>query len=247
MTDIVDQRGMYNQGYFSGSQAAVYIGDIWVDDINYIEWTLQQTRTPLYGYNDTLFRDVSKGQVIVQGSFRINFREAGYLFLILDRYRSIMKGETSLIKGGIKEDATIESVINGTANPLTRADVNRSLSGYSQSEKEFDRTQQLTSAFLRGYSNIKSNPTARFDELEQEIWGSGKNGTTTNILESTARRADYPDLNPFDIFVTFGEHNSKHATIQKLTNVHILGNNKSIAVGAEPIQEIYTFIARNVL
>ena len=77
------RQGIYNVEYFSGSQASIFIGDVFVDEITFFAFSVSQERVPLYGYGDQLFRDVSKGPVLVQGQFSINFKEAGYLFLIL--------------------------------------------------------------------------------------------------------------------------------------------------------------------
>ena len=47
--------GVYNIDYFSGSQVAIYIGDVFVDEITAINFVAQQPRRPLYGYADQHF------------------------------------------------------------------------------------------------------------------------------------------------------------------------------------------------
>lgn len=78
--------GVYNAEYFDGSQVAIYMGDIWIDEITSFNFQVTHTKRPLYGYADQYFRAVSKGQILVEGSFTINFKEAGYLWLALNEY-----------------------------------------------------------------------------------------------------------------------------------------------------------------
>jgi hypothetical protein len=102
--------GLYDLDYFSGSQAALYIGDVWVDEVVNFQYSVQQSKQPIYGYASQLFDDVSAGTVLVQGSFSINFKESGYLWLVLQRYKRF-------------DDATkqIISKYGNTTNILTGA------------------------------------------------------------------------------------------------------------------------------
>lgn len=76
-----------NEEYFSGSQASIFVGDIWVDDI--VDWqcSVGANAMPIYGYGSTFYDRAVQGRVLVQGSLTINFREPNYLFAILARYR----------------------------------------------------------------------------------------------------------------------------------------------------------------
>jgi len=76
-----------NKEYFSGAQASIFIGDVWVDDVTAIDYTVQHTRAPFYGYGSQHFDFVPKGSILVSGSFTINFREPNYLWLIAERYK----------------------------------------------------------------------------------------------------------------------------------------------------------------
>ena len=39
-----------NGQYFSGAQASAFIGDVWVDDILALDYSVQHTRLPQFGY-----------------------------------------------------------------------------------------------------------------------------------------------------------------------------------------------------
>lgn len=280
-----DFAGIYNSEYFSGAQVSVYIGDVWVDEITSLSFQVEQKRAPLYGYADTYFRDVSKGQVLVQGSFTINFKEAGYLFLILDRYQTIMNGRVSLLEGNKHQSSlyspgatgpfsadhfalqeTIETITDNNTDRMSGFERLRSLKNLAASlnfvgpltpeeqvKKELraavnakDTGLQLRgySSHARGFGGIGAAENI-YEKFENKIWGS-----QSNELDKETRRADDPRLNPFDIFVSYGDFqgddNINH-TIRKLSGVHILGTTQQISPDGIPIQEQYSFIARNIV
>ena len=74
----------FPEDYFSGADVTIYFGDIFVDDITGLEFTLQERVLPVYGYNSYTYDSVARGQRLVQGSFTIAFREAGYIYRILE-------------------------------------------------------------------------------------------------------------------------------------------------------------------
>lgn len=275
---LQDRRGIYNAEYFSGSQAAIYIGDVLVDEITSIEWSLIQQRTPLYGYNDMLYRDISKGRVFVQGQFSVNFKEAGYLWLVLNRYQALQGNPTPLLdtltgedslkgtKRGFvdpRADRTIETVIAGD---ISRKERNSILLDMATKEVQESRDKVLTSLGqeaqgfadsisqnLRGVTGAKlGGAESIFEAFEDRIWNIANvgKGRAQGDLETTARRVDDPELNPFDIFVSYGEQNASdhfNHTVKKIIGVCLVGHSQVISVGAEPIQETYQFIARNVI
>lgn len=75
---------VFPEEFFSGSDVTIYFGDLYVDTITGIEFTLQEQLRPIFGYADYTYSDISRGQRIVQGTFRIAFKESGYLFTILE-------------------------------------------------------------------------------------------------------------------------------------------------------------------
>lgn len=75
-----------NTEYFSGSQASLFIGDLWVDDIVQYDYNISTTSQPIYGYGSTFHDQIINGRVTIQGSFVINFREPKYLWLIVQEH-----------------------------------------------------------------------------------------------------------------------------------------------------------------
>jgi hypothetical protein len=254
------QRGIYNIEYFSGSQVAVYIGDIWVDEITSMSYSVSQRKQPIYGYADDLFRTVSKGQVLVQGSFTINFKEAGYLWLVLDHYNKMRNKGSRMNPFRNSQDVyrdNIETFIDNETDTirnrnemLSALSSQAALTGFS-SEKRFRGT---TTADSKGYSKKEGNSNGgilgkaedAFEHFEDLIWSGGKSSEELDYN----RRADDPELNNFEIYLAFGDFagdNRHNHTIQKITNVHIIGSGKQIVADGQPIQEEYSFIGRNLI
>lgn len=75
-----------NKEFYSGSQASIFIGDIWIDDICDWQYQINYSAAPIFGYGAQLYSHVAEGRKLVQGSFTINFREPNYLWAILKRY-----------------------------------------------------------------------------------------------------------------------------------------------------------------
>jgi hypothetical protein len=282
-------KGIYDIEYFSGSSASLFVGDVWVDEVTSISYQVSQERVPLYGYGDQLFRDVSKGQVLVQGQFSINFKEAGYLWLILQRYRRMMKGleETYKTKKSTNMNRyNIEKIINGETAGDGKTSVyrkNETLQGLAQeyakeqagafgkkgvvrTEEQFksrsDAAASLTGysaatrAAAAGFGNDKSVGTVEgiFETFEDYIWNTEGNKITNsyNVSENRRadnRRADSPSLNPFDIYLVYGDFASDRSnhTIQKIQDVYITGSAKQIVANSENIQEVYQFLARDIV
>lgn len=245
------RQGLYNIEYFSGSQAAIYIGDIWVDEITSFSYRVSNTKTPIYGYASELYDDVSKGRVLIQGEFTINFKEAGYLFLILNRYQQMMNGKKSKFSPYRSSDEVsrmnIEAIMD---NEMTTFDRNKMLRNlvYSTADEQFRIDAQKT---LTGFSSQTRSEGGIdvsehiFEAFEDAVWS-----TTQEDLDNRTRRADDPDLNPFEIYLSFGDFaddNSVNHTIQKISGVHITGSMKTVVANGEPIQETYTFIGRNLV
>ena len=89
-----------NREYFSGSQASLFIGDVWVDDIVEINYSDTYSAKPIFGYGSTWYDHVAEGREIIQGSFTVNFREPNYIWMILSMYKGNANTFKNTVKGG---------------------------------------------------------------------------------------------------------------------------------------------------
>lgn len=278
----------YNVEYFSGAQGAVYVGDTWIDEITSFAYSRQHTKTPLYGYSSLHWDGIADGRVMVQGSFTINFKESGYLFLALDRYQALMNGRSvmqELHKGQISwRDAgttpgtpfldlgnlneqinrqNIEQIIDAEMNTFERnkiysslaasmtidgrdqeeaySQIGASLGGYGSSSR-FLATRDAYDA--KGNRKILGQAENVWEAFEDVVWAGEREN-----FEHLTRSADDQRLNPFDIFLTYGDFvdNRDNHTIKRLTDVHVVGEAQQMIISGEPIQERYDFIARTTV
>lgn len=282
----VARRGIYNNEYLSGANVSLYIGDVWVDEVTTLSYGYQQSRTPIYGYASTLFDDVSEGHILVTGQFTINFKEAGYLWLILNRYRELNKNRASLTassqhpfkNSGLASRAKIEQIINGDANVLERnrafqemaekitakmrhpeaagyatiarqkyidfghADIHAGLGGFASTQRAIAAGQAPDEKRYLGKAENE------FEAFENAVWK--RSPRELDEGDDKGRRTDDYRLNPFEIYVAFGDFagdDTANHTIERIRNVYILGKSKQIVIDGMSIQEQYTFLSRNIV
>jgi len=219
---------IYDYDHYSGANVSLYIGDIWIDEITSIKYQIEQQKRPVFGYASYHWDFVAKGTSMVTGMFTINFKESSYLFYVLDRIR----------KAGTNAHLTPTELINGQTRPIDRNTIERFL------EKPMDRLK------YKDIADIASLPDDKFENLaeqfEDTVWG--KTGETLDsVAYADHRRVDHMDS--FDIFLAYGnmdDHTSNH-TVKRIQRVELIGQSQLIEVSGEPIQEAYTFIARDVV
>lgn len=259
---------VYEFDHFAGSQVGIYIGDVFVDEINRLQYMVHQAKRPVYGYASQYYDAMALGQVIVSGTFTINFKESGYMHIILKRYmESIGTSEQvspfKLQEGQNPKEPNIENA------KLLRRNIERILEankkqGPTPSETKPGQAKNLNPSEkfdeFSFYEDLAALPDNEFENIaevfEDVIWKPKK--LTEEDLGNVIKLSDLnedremrrPDQFPgFTIWVTYGDINNKPAnhTIKKLTGVHIVSTGQILEINGEPILEQYEFMARNVL
>lgn len=251
----------YDLEYFSGSQATIYIGDVWVDEVTFIMYRRIQEKTPLYGYASQLFDDTAAGHVLVQGSFAINYKEQGYLWAILRRWFNY--GEDSFSEKGRVDPVNSRKAKILTANKIgtdpnkiggrpilgsngtrvSRATVERLLQNKASRQERYEFYRSLA-----GYATFSpgTGKDKIFEDIveifEDQLWKFSDN---RKLLEQV-RRIDDNVFDGFDIYVLFGNYSNPKAnhTAQKIIGVRLTEEAKTVQIDGEPVQEVYNFIAR---
>ncbi len=78
-------RRTYRYDAISGAQISVSLDNqTLVDDCTAIQYTLTQSKKPVYGYHSQLFDAVAPGIVIVHGRLWLNFIHQGYLRALIE-------------------------------------------------------------------------------------------------------------------------------------------------------------------
>jgi hypothetical protein len=72
--------------YLTGTQARIYIGNLFIDEIDTLYYVYNNNRIPVYGYSSPDVDAFGNGRRLVQGQLSINFVSEGYLFTVLSEY-----------------------------------------------------------------------------------------------------------------------------------------------------------------
>ena len=188
----------YKYDYYAGSQAKVYFGDVWVDDIITIQWSSSQNKTPIYGYASQNFDAVAKGTFLVEGSLTIAFKEVGYLNVIMNLLKRQQQdkitydeegkpsyiGANSLAKENVK--LRLESgqdIADVPADGAGLINVNHTPSLVRQNQTIEEILDILQSQNLSSLYDANGQPlgdgTKDFEDyaelLEDSIWGDSNN------------------------------------------------------------------------
>ena len=149
----------FPEEYFTGSDITIYFGDTWVDEITGLSFALHEPVKPLYGYASYSWDAVARGSRLVEGQFRIAFKEAGYLHVILDHLGQLgdkAKPRLAYLMGDEKVPNWIAGVKDNIEDLLYRYHGN-------PNAKKPDRTRQET------FLDVFEWPTLRHVRLDSKM------------------------------------------------------------------------------
>jgi hypothetical protein len=228
---------VFDNEYFAGGQVSIYFGNIWIDDINAFSAEIVQNKEPIYGYSSELWDAVGYGPKLVRGSFAINFKEAGYLFAALHHLRQHGSGRSSPFgPNHTISRLNVEEIINGDPKDPAYARALREMAGFATAE-------QFSARRKRGNDSAEGV----FEEFEDAIYRTNGVDDFNATLGLRSRSTLSSQLNGFDIFMQFGDHADvyRNHTIIKLENIQLVGHAMTIELSGRPIQQAYSFIARD--
>jgi len=198
----------YPYDYFSGSNAKIFFGDVWVDDIINIQYNITQSKTPIYGYASQNYDAVALGTIIVQGSLAIAFKETGYLNVIqylleaqAQNYNKAIQYTTALnvaeanaklgkyipgfSEGDPREMTGVVYGANGAPQIIRQQET---IENILMSKKDNLVSQGLSKTIGLGNSSVGRDFEDFAEVLEDTIWGDS-NGKPIG-LGGVLRRAD---------------------------------------------------------
>lgn len=215
--------------YYSGTDIRIYFGDKWIDEIVEIEWSLQEQLAPIFGYASYTWDKVARGNRFVQGSFSINFKEAGYLQTIINSLSSDMTENKEWFN---LAEFNGESPDNEGVN-LKYTSVEHVLSNFSDLAEDYENA-------LWGK---ESNSTAVIDGRKKDTFFYGVNDNKNN-----KSLRDHG----FNILLTYGNQGDtsrgglSHLTAQTIVGVQLTGVSQRVDPSGVPISEVYSFIAKDI-
>lgn len=223
--------------YYSGSQITVWFGDILIDDIVSIQWVRSQSKRPIYGYASQQFDAVANGTVMIQGNFSINFRQSGYLSIVLFEIKKIYSEVSNTESWPVIRSIIGQHLKNGTFGPQTSQEIID-----IGNSPDFLSLAKGYESIIWGDDTLITGSMSPSDEDESYI-------KTTPADTRQAR--DIPD--GFNILITYGDTSGNssrtindyaQSTTKAINGVHIIGDGQVIQTGGQNIIEQYDFIAR---
>lgn len=248
----------FNSSYYSGLDVSVYFGNIFLDECIQLQYSEMEQVRPIFGYADYTFRHVSHGARIVQGSFAINFKDAGYMLKLLeylddpDRVNDVIEHiaaqqiQNSSKMGDIPSKQIYQSTSENPNNgwPVTRVALSRDLSLEDIVNNDGASDPDI-------YRRI-------MDNLKRQHWGEAAVAPGTPNISSADQSAKY-QVTPgvisvgFDIIIKYGQPEDSYGgkpgwgTLETIKDCHITGFQKTIDDSGRNVIENYNFIARTVI
>lgn len=230
--------GRYVPQYYSGTQAQIYFDDVLIDEVVQIQYSTATNKMPIYGYASELFDTVASGNLLVQGSFIINFVEAGYLAIIGAALLERKFGDRGI---GRKLPTETEKFTPGFMGRGALSSSILSMKGNSILTPGSYLSNQAINQ-VRGLGNKEFRELAR----EANVNKLSQSNQFSGAPQGYASRFDL--LAPFDIYMIFGDYTDPDAdhTVRRLKDVYLTGQAQTIISNGEPTSEVYNFIARTI-
>ena len=77
---------LFPEEYFTSTDCQVYFNDVYIEDITGLSFELNEVGEPIFGYASNTWDYFARGRRIIQGQFRIAFKEAGYIYNLMDHF-----------------------------------------------------------------------------------------------------------------------------------------------------------------
>jgi len=228
---------IFSDQYFSGTDVHIYFGDIYVDEITGIELTVQENVQPIYGYASYTADAWARGTRLITGTFRINFKESYYLHAICQTLEDRLSQSETLFR------ESDEGVVADKIEDVLVA---------SQEIQSSERFQHLANEYQRsiwGQTMGEADPFAGHMRNQQIDSYFYPNRSQSHLHE-----------HGLNILITYGPfiqayphlqddtpaRETINHTIESITGVQLASVTKLIQGDARPIEEQYSFIARDI-
>lgn len=220
----------YPYEYFCGANVVLELEGQPMHEAAGISYSIQESKSPLYGYSSRHFDAMARGQVLVQGSLIVNYIHQDYLLRSIETGREF-RNEFAALEG---------------ANPssVNAASASAELSDFLENDSN---VQAVTDNILTDPSESPELVSA----LQRKYWAQTAPPPGLAPLPEVISSSVNPhDLNrSIDLRITFGSRTPFNGfsgtTGILLSGVYFVGRGVPIQIDEEVIVEEYSFIARN--
>ena len=218
----------YSANYYSGNDIRIYFGDIWVDEVTSIDFTLQEQVAPIFGYASYTWEKVARGSRYVSGTFSINFKETAYLQNIMNSLNSDLEK-------------------NPRSGFFSKSEWNKSMdieTLVSQNKEDF---YELADDLEKSFWGEGSQSESVLKHEDTTFFYPAYVGQTVKGLDQYKLADD-----GFNIVIAYGNPNmsgrtvDSYETVQVIMGIQLTGVSQQIGGNGQPIQETYQFIAKDL-
>lgn len=229
----------FGSEYFAGADIRIYFGDIWIDEVTSLQFTLQEQVAPIFGYASYTWDKVARGSRYIQGAFSINFKESYYL-------QQVLKSLSS----EVGSDNTGNTTGFNTKTWQSGLDIEALMKSNKQNFN--DIADQFEESLWGASKNKDMNADIKAREQDSYFYpvfktGVDAKGNPTYLTDSQRNLTD----NGFNILISYGPLNENNGintpeTTHSLVGVQLTGVSQIIGGDGSPVQEQYTFIAKDL-
>jgi hypothetical protein len=216
--------------YFTMTQARMYIGTMFIDELNGLQFALQDNKIPVFGYASRYYDSISQGKSLVQGQFTINFISEGYLVTVLKEY--IAKINTPDVSTIVQQQqARLLTLTNQLSNP------NGSDPGWTPSMIQSAKNEISKLAASLGpaaLANANGGISANVRLQNDSILGLPGGDYPNAVYQDTS----------FDIVINYS--GAGRVITRRLEDCHLISNESIMDHSGTPILDSYGFIARRL-
>jgi hypothetical protein len=205
--------------YFQAAQARMYIGNLFIDELNLCQFQLMDNKIPVYGYRSRFFDAMAQGHSLVQGQLAVNFVSEGYMYTVLKEFQNKISAKASLPSGVTEETAQQIQNLMQSRSTTTDATMLAAIDTQLKSLATTPATQAYIKSQLSKPRQLSAYRTFNY------------------------RNACYLDI-PFDIVVKL-EGAGRTAT-RKLERCFLSANDFGVAHDGKTLLDTYGFVARRL-
>ena len=233
---------------YSGSQVIAYFyiptisGNRRIQvPITAVSYNMQHSKKPVYGYSSVYFDAIAQGQVIVEGQFSINFSYNDPITDALNKSEGrepiSQEEKDELWKARMDVDTTDDNVLNSYMKLNNPEDVKRVKDTYFEAKN-----------VSTDNDSYEREQYARADER----YRFENNARATSYISSLKNISKY--TYGFNVDLVYGdfleedlEEEYNLFRLITLKGVQVIGQGQTMQVTGQPIQEVYSFIAKELI
>jgi len=224
--------------YFTIAGARIYIGNLFIDELASIQYTLQDNAIPVFGYSSRYADAYAQGHSLVQGQLSINFVTEGYLYTVVNEYKKLLKStqSTGFPINSPQADtvAQILGMMDARDNLFQQANNN---------PNSFNSNASTQGIILQGQINTL---LATLSPAQMQTVSNYRAKQLNNIPDAVGfDNAIYQDV-VFDIRVEMGNEVTGVKRVRYLEKCKLISNEQIIAPDGQSLLDSYGFIARRL-